>query len=268
VFDERDDERAPPVVIVSDSLARKYWPAGDPLNERLLIGRGMGPQFVEQPRQIVGIVSDVRESLGSDIGPTVYVPTSQVSDGFTLLLNQRTPMGWVIRTTVAPHQVAAAVQRELRQTSGGLAISAIRTMDELSRESTARERFNMLLLTIFGGAALVLAVVGVYGLMAYSVQQRQQEMGIRLALGADARQLRNLVVGQGMTVALIGVAVGIGGAFALTKILSGFLFGVTTHDPVTFVIVPAVLAVVSFVGAWLPARRAGRVDPISALRGA
>jgi ABC-type antimicrobial peptide transport system permease subunit len=141
-------------------------------------------------------------------------------------------------------------------------------MDELSRESTARERFNMLLLTIFGGAALVLAVVGVYGLMAYSVQQRQQEMGIRLALGADARQLRNLVVGQGMTVALIGVAVGIGGAFALTKILSGFLFGVTTHDPVTFVIVPAVLAVVSFVGAWLPARRAGRVDPISALRGA
>jgi len=266
VFTERDHLNSPPVVIISESLARKYWPGGDPLNERLLIGQGMGPQFVEGPRQIVGVVGDVRESLGDDVGPMLYVPTAQVSDGLTVLLNQRSPIGWVVRTAVDPHQVATAVKNELRQIGGGLAISTIRTMDELSHESTARANFNMTVLTIFGGAALVLAAIGIYGLMAYSVQQRRQEMGIRLALGAESRQLRNLVVGQGMAVALIGVAVGIVGAFALTRILSQFLFGVTTHDPLTFALVPVVLGIVAFAGAWVPARRAARVDPMTALR--
>jgi len=139
-------------------------------------------------------------------------------------------------------------------------------MDELSRESTARANFNMIVLTVFGGAALVLAAIGIYGLMAYSVQQRRYEMGIRLALGAESRQLRNLVVGQGMAVALIGVAVGIAGALALARILSQFLFGVTAHDPVTFVLVPVVLGIVALVGAWVPGRQAAHVDPMIALR--
>jgi len=266
VFTDRDTSGAQPVVIISESLARRYWPTGDPLAGQLLVGRGMGPQFVEGPRQVVGIVGDVREDLGFEPEPMMYVPTAQITDGMTRLLNQRLPIAWAIRTAGDPLALAVAVQEQLRQASGGVKASTVRSMEELRRSSTADANFNMILLSIFGGAALVLAAIGIYGLMAYSVQQRTQEMGVRLALGAGSMQVRNMVVWQGMRVALIGVAIGAAAAFALSRLLARFLFGVTAHDPVTFAGVAAVLSAVALIGVWLPARRAARVDPVTALR--
>jgi ABC-type antimicrobial peptide transport system permease subunit len=139
-------------------------------------------------------------------------------------------------------------------------------MDDVVSQSTARSDFNMLLLTIFAGSALILAAIGVYGLMAYSVQQRTQEMSVRLALGADTSRVRNMVIRQGMGLVLIGVIIGVASAFALARVMTTFLFGVTPRDPVVFVAVPLVLAAVAWLGVWLPARRAARVDPVLALR--
>jgi ABC-type antimicrobial peptide transport system permease subunit len=139
-------------------------------------------------------------------------------------------------------------------------------MDEVMARSTARSDFNMLLLTVFAGSALVLAAIGVYGLMAYSVQQRTQEIGVRLALGADAPRVRNMVTRQGMTLVLIGVVIGVAAAFGLSRVMTTFLFGVTPRDPVVFILVPLILAAVAWLGVWLPARRAARVDPLTALR--
>jgi putative ABC transport system permease protein len=139
-------------------------------------------------------------------------------------------------------------------------------MDEVVARSTARSDFNMLLLTVFAGSALVLAAIGIYGLMAYSVEQRTQEIGIRVALGADARQVRNMIIFQGMSVALMGVAIGLASALGLTRVIASLLFGVTPRDPLVFVTVPLLLAAVALVGVWLPARRASLVDPAMALR--
>jgi putative ABC transport system permease protein len=158
------------------------------------------------------------------------------------------------------------MQEQLRQASGGFPIARVRTMDEVVIRSTAREDFNMLLLTIFGASALVLAAIGIYGLMAYSVQQRTQEMGIRMALGADRGRIRKLVVWHGMKLALAGVVIGIGAAFGLTRLIATFLFGVKAYDPLVFVTVPVILTAVALVAVWLPATRASKLDPMQALR--
>ncbi len=266
IFTDRDTLAAPLVVIISENLARRYWPTGDPIGQQLLIGKGMGPQFVEGPREIVGVVGDVREELGFKPEPMMYVPTAQVTDGMTQLLNQRLPMAWAVRTIGAPSTLSADVEAELRQASGGIKPSRSRSMNELRGNSTARAAFNMLLLTIFGCAALVLAAVGVYGLMAYSVQQRTREIGVRLALGAGSPQVRNMVIVQGMVIAGIGIAVGIAAALGLARLMASLLFGVTARDPRVFIAVAALLSGVALVGVWLPARRAARIDPVIALR--
>ena len=145
-------------------------------------------------------------------------------------------------------------------------MSRVKLMDEIVSRSTARESFNMLLLTIFGVVALVLAGIGIYGLMAYSVEQRTQEMGIRMALGADRAAIRKLVVWHGMRLALVGVVLGIGAAFGLTRFLASFLFGVKSWDPMVFVSVPVILASVALLAVWLPATRASKLNPMAALR--
>jgi ABC-type antimicrobial peptide transport system permease subunit len=162
--------------------------------------------------------------------------------------------------------LSETIQKELREASGGLPVARLRSMADVVTQSTARADFNMLLLTIFAGSALTLAAIGVYGLMAYSVQQRTQEMGVRLALGADAWRVRNMVVRQGMTLVAVGVTIGIASAFGLAQVMATFLFGVTPRDPLVFVVVPLVLALFAWLGVWLPAQRAGRVDPVVALR--
>jgi putative ABC transport system permease protein len=161
--------------------------------------------------------------------------------------------------------MSGAIQEELRQATG-LPVSDVRSMTEVVSLSTSRQRFNMWLMTVFGCSALLLAAIGIYGLMAYSVEQRTQEIGIRLALGAQAAQVKNMVVRQGMLLALIGIVVGLGAAFGLSRFIATFLFGVGKWDPLVFAAVPAVLTFVALLAVWLPARRASRVDPIIALR--
>jgi ABC-type antimicrobial peptide transport system permease subunit len=162
--------------------------------------------------------------------------------------------------------MSSVIQDELRKSSGGLPLARVRSMDEVVVSSTARADFNMLLLTIFGCSALLLAAIGIYALMAYSVQQRRQELGIRMALGADAVDVRNLVIFQGMRLALVGVLVGIAAAFGLTRLIANLLFGVKTWDPVVFISVPLILSAVALLAVWIPARRATQVNPVDALR--
>jgi len=194
------------------------------------------------------------------------VPQAQVTDGMTALNARIGPVIWLVRTHTEPHQFISVASEQLRQASGGFPVARVRSMDEVVVRSTARESFNMLLLSIFAAAALVLASIGIYGLIAYSVQQRTQEMGIRMALGADRKKIRNLVVWQGMQLAIAGVILGIGASFALTRLIASFLFGVKSWDPMVFVAVPAILSAVALLAVWLPATRASRLDPMAALR--
>lgn len=196
----------------------------------------------------------------------MIIPQAQVLDGLTALNARIGPVVWLVRTRTDPHQFVGQVTEQLRQSSGGFPVARVRTMEEVVIHSTARQDFNMLLLTIFGASALVLAAIGIYGLMAYSVQQRTQEMGIRMALGADRGRIRNLVVRHGMTLALIGVVIGVGASFGLTRLLATFLFGVKIYDPTVFVTVPAILSAVALAAVWFPATRASALDPMQALR--
>jgi putative ABC transport system permease protein len=269
-FNERDDKLAPPAVIINEAFARQYFKNGDPLNERLVIGHsgsaGMREFMTEPVRQIVGVASDIRDQgLNENPGPTMYIPQAQMPDAANQLNVRITPMAWVVRTRAAPYSVSAAVQEQLRQASG-LPVSDVRSMEDVVSRSISRERFNMLLMTMFGASALLLAAIGIYGLMAYSVEQRTQEIGIRLALGARTADVRRMVIVQGMRLALVGVAIGLAAAFGLARVIANLLYGVTARDPLVFVAMPIVLTAVALVGVWLPARSAVRVDPVIALR--
>jgi predicted lysophospholipase L1 biosynthesis ABC-type transport system permease subunit len=213
------------------------------------------------------MVGDIRDGgLNRDPHPEMVIPLAQMTDGLTELNAKVAPISWVIRTRLEPHQLAAIASEQLRKASGGFPVAHIRSMEEVVVRFTARQDFNMLLLTIFGGSALVLAAIGIYGLMAYSVQQRTQEIGIRMAMGADRDRITRMVVWQGMRLALVGVVLGIGAAFALTKLVASLLYGVKQWDPIVFVTVPVVLAAVALLAVWLPAQRASKLNPMEALR--
>jgi putative ABC transport system permease protein len=266
-FTEDDDASAPGVVIINEAMAKQYWPEGDPLRDRIQIGANAGPAFAELPRQIVGIVGDTHDGgLNRDPFPIMYIPIPQMPDAETALNSRVAPLWWIVRSKVDPHTLVTPISEVLRVASGGLPVAHVRTMDEIEVRAISRQRFNMLFLTIFGVAGLLMAAIGVYGVMSYSVQQRTQELGIRLALGAQASNLRNMVIGQGMALTLIGVAIGIGGAFWLTRLLASFLFEVRVWDPLTFVGTPLLLSAVALMAIWIPAKRATRVDPMRALR--
>ena len=266
-FTEQDDGAAPGVVIINETFAKKFWGNQNPLGQQILIGKGVGPQFTENPRQVIGVVADVHDGgLNRDPFPLMIVPSAQVTDGMTKLNAGIQPMIWMVRTHGDPHQYTTAITQQLRLASGGFPVARVRTMSDIVVQSTARQDFNMLLLTIFGAVALILAAIGIYGLMAYSVQQRTQEMGIRMALGADRGRIRDLVVWQGMRLAVIGVVLGIAAGFGLTRFLASFLFGVKTWDPLVFATVPVVLCAVALLAVWFPATRASRLDPQQALR--
>jgi ABC-type antimicrobial peptide transport system permease subunit len=171
-----------------------------------------------------------------------------------------------VRSHVNPQTLRTPIEAALHDASGGLPITHVRTMAQVEVRSTARQRFNMLLLIIFGAAGLLMAAIGVYGVMSYSVQQRTRELSVRMALGAQASNLRNMVIGQCLILAGVGVAVGIGRALWLTRFLASFLFGVKAWDPITFIVTPLLLSAVATFAAWIPAKRTTRVDPITALR--
>jgi putative ABC transport system permease protein len=265
-FTERDNSAGSRVVIVNEEFAKQFFTKGDGLGSRVTIGKGVGPEFDEPPREIIGIVGDVRPSLDQPPNPIMYVPTAQVNDGFVALNNRIGAAQWIVRTKLQPFSLSTDIQRELREASGGLPVAHIRSMQQVVGESTARNDFNMTLLTIFASVALLLAAIGIYGLMAYSVQQRTQEIGVRMALGANPNQVRRMVVFQGMQLNVVGLIVGVLCSLALTRLMKSMLFGVEPWDPVTIIVVVILLSVVTLLAAYVPARRASRVDPIVALR--
>jgi putative ABC transport system permease protein len=266
-FVDRDDGKAPQVVVINERMAKEYWKNRDPLQDRIAIGRGMMQDFKDEPpRQIIGIVGDVRnERLNTDPDPMMYVPQAQLPDAENAWFARTAPMAWVIRTQAEPHTLVPAIREQLRQATG-LPVSNILSMDEVVSLSTARLRLNMLLMTVFGGSALLLAAIGIYGLMAYTVEQRTQEIGIRLALGAEEAHIRNMVVRQGMSLALAGVVMGLGASWALSRTIESFLFGVRARDPIVFLAVPVLLSAVALFAVWLPANRASRLSPLDCLR--
>jgi len=266
-FTRHDDAAAPLVAVINQAMAHQYWPKSDPLNDKIIIGAGAGPAFAEGPRQVIGVVGDTHDlGPGAPPMPMMFIPLAQMPDLETALNSRVAPLFWLVRTEVDPRTLVGPMTSALREASGGLPVAHIRTMEEIEARNIARQRFNMLLLTVFGSAGLLMAAIGIYGVMSYSVEQRTQELGVRMALGAPASNLRNMVIRQGMILTLIGVAVGIGGAFWLTHFLASFLFGVKPLDPFAFIATPIVLGVIALLSIWSPALRATRVDPMTALR--
>jgi len=267
--DDRDTGSSPPVVIINQAFVKQYFKEGDPIGERILVGGGaanMRELTTEPIREIVGIVGDVRAGgIGNDPGPTMYMPLAQEPDALNALMQASGAMGWIVRTNGGTETVSGTVQNIVRQETG-VPVTNVQGMDDIVSVSISRQRLNMLLMTVFGASALALAAIGIYGLMAYSVQQRTQEIGIRLALGALPARVRRGVITQGMVLVGIGVAVGTAVAFFLAKVLASVLFGVAAHDVFVFVGVPLVLGAAAFAAVAIAAQRASRVDPLDALR--
>jgi putative ABC transport system permease protein len=256
-FSERDGEKAPGVVIVNQAFAQKFFPSEDPLGKRIKPGISTDENKPDW-REIVGVVADVRNrNLSSELRPGYFVPAAQIP------FNQMT---MVVRTTGDPHSLITAVQNEVHSMDKELPVFSVKTMDEYISATVAAPRFNATLLLIFAAVALVLTIVGLYGVMSYSVAQRTNEIGIRMALGAQTRDVLRLIVAQGFKLVLLGLAIGLAGAFALMRVISSLLFGVTTKDPLTFAAVAVLLALVALLACYIPARRATRLDPLSALR--
>ena len=266
-FDERDTGKSERVVIINLAFAKKYWPNDDPIGKTMSVGKGLGADFAEPTRQIVGIVGNVREtgSSGTD-QPVMYVPQGQITDGLTKLVNGVIPLSWAIHTATDPSALSVAIQHEFLAVDGQLPVAKIRTMQQVIAESAARQNFNTLLLTIFAGLALLLAAIGIYGLMSYTVEQRMQEFGIRLALGAATRDMLGMIVRQGMLLAGIGLTIGLGAAYWLAQLLAKVLVGVQAKDPVAYTAVAVTLISVALFATVIPGLRATKVDPLNALR--
>ncbi len=266
-FSTSDRAGSPGVAIVNEAFVRQFFPNEQALGQHLVIGRGGMREFAADPdREIIGIVGDSRDAgLNANPPPIMFVPQAQVPDAANALNMKLSPIAWIVRTRTDPAGLSAAIQEQLRQLTG-LPVSQVQSMNDVVSVSTSRSRFNMLLMTIFGGSALVLAAIGIYGLMAYSVAQRRQEIGIRMALGAEFGAVRRMIMQEGMTLALIGTVVGLGASFALARFIAGFLFQTDKWDPSVFAGVPITLLLVALGSTWTPAARASRVDPVIALR--
>jgi predicted permease len=267
LFDERDSSTGRWTLIINQAMAKKYWPNENPLGATVAIGKGLGAGMEDRPREVVGVVADVRESgLDQDAPPLLYIPVGQEPNAMATLGNRVLPSSWAIRAVGDPSGLARAVQQEVLRVDPDLPVARVMTMERIIGKSIARQNFNMILLGVFGGVALLLAAIGIYGVMSYTVQQRTHELGIRIALGAGTGELLRLVVGQGLLLAGIGVTLGLAASFGVTRVMSSLLYGVKATDIATFAAVAAVLSGVAALACYIPARRATRVDPIIALR--
>jgi putative ABC transport system permease protein len=247
--DRRD---APEVIVISETMARRYWPNESPIGKRIGSGRP------DEWREIVGVVSDVKQfGLSQDARPTMYLPLRQQPARRMVL---------VVRSREDAPSLAPLLRRAVASLDPNLAVSNLKTMERITAESIGTERFTLLLLGTFAGIALMLAGVGIYGVMAYSVTQRTQEIGIRMALGARVGDIFRLVIGRGVKLVLIGVATGLAASFALTRLMASLLYGVSATDPAVFAGIALLLVGVALLACYLPARRATKVDPLIALR--
>jgi putative ABC transport system permease protein len=267
VFGSGDTGNSPRVVLINDVIAKRYWPKQDPIGQVIVIGKGLGPQFEDAPREIVGVVGNVRETGLEDARVGVmYVPQTQVPEGLTALVNSVAPLCWVVRAAGDPMSLRAAVEREIHSVDGMMPVAHTRTMDQMVSESLARRNFIMLLLSIFAGIALLLAAIGVYGLMSYGVERRTQEIGIRVALGAGRQDVMRLIMLDGLKLAGIGIVAGLAVAYGVTRLLATLLFGVKAADPATFTAVAAAVSGIALLAAYVPARRAAGIEAADALR--
>ncbi|HEV2803544.1 MAG TPA: ABC transporter permease [Chthoniobacterales bacterium] len=258
VFDDRDQYTSTPVVIVNERFVQKFFPGQNVLGKKIQPGFS-ADDTGEKWREIVGVVANVKHlSLKNEDSPEMYLPRTQIPISV---------MSLVVRTALSdPTAITTSIRKELAAMDATIPLTSVRVFDEYISRSLARPRFNTLLLSIFAGTALILTAIGIYGVLAYSVAQRTSEIGIRIALGAGKSSIFRLIVGQAMTLVGISLVIGLAGAFAATRLLNSLLFGVGASDPGTFAGIVALVSVVAFVAAWLPARRATRVDPIIALR--
>lgn len=259
-FNEADHDKSTPVIVINQSMANSIWPGEDPLGRRIKLGVDDDPFY-----SIVGVVSDVKQkALDAQIRPAMFVPYRQTS--LTKGLIVRRDLTLVVRTVSEPISVSAAVKEQIRAKDRNLPIGVPRTATQILADSSSQQHFSMLLLAIFACVALTLAAVGIYGVISYSVAQRTHELGIRMALGARPGNILWLVMKHGLTLTIVGVGVGLAGAFGLTKLMSTLLFGVGTTDQVTFVAVSLVLTLVAMAAMFIPAMRATKVNPMIALR--
>ncbi len=266
-FSDTDTGNGARVVIINQIVAKKYWKDQDPIGQLIIIGKGLGPQFDDPPRQIVGVVGNVRENdLAEADQGVMYIPQSQAPDGITKLANSIIPLAWVVRGASDPLALRASVEREINDIDSMISPSHVRTMEQVMSDALARQNFNMLLLTIFAAIALLLAAIGIYGLMSYSVEQRVQEIGIRIALGAGSGNVLRMIAFQGMKLVSAGVIIGLGAAYGITRFLGSLLYGVKATDSATFFVVTVVIMLVAAVATFVPARRASTIAPFDALR--
>ena len=254
-FNDSDTKDSPDVTIVDERLARQYWPNESPIGKRVRFGP---PEDNEPWHTIVGVVSAVRhQRMQEETNPSVYLPHQKIPTGGMTL---------VARTTSNPHDFIRALRREVAQLDPDLPVSEVATMEEVVSESIWQPRLYAMLFGVFAGGALLLALIGIYGVMAFLVQTRTHEIGIRMALGASARDVFKLIVGRGMKLTAVGVVIGVGGAIALTRLMHSLLFNTSATDPYVFILISALLSLAAFFACYLPARRAARVDPLIALR--
>jgi putative ABC transport system permease protein len=257
-FDDRDKHGSTPVIIITETFARQYFPNEDPIGKRIKPGISTWDNEDSVMREIVGVVGDVRNrTLSTESKPAYYVPQSQVP--FSEMVT-------VVKTAGEPHGLVSAATKEVAAMDQDVPLFSVKSMEEYISTSVAAPRFSTTLLSIFAGVALVLTVVGLYGVMSYSVAQRTNEIGIRMALGAQSRDVLVMIVKQGSTLILLGLGIGLAAAYALTRVISSLLFGVTAKDPFTFVAVSVLLAFVALLACYIPALRATKVDPMNALR--
>jgi putative ABC transport system permease protein len=253
-FTAEDTKQSAPVVIINEELARRYWPGADPTGQRFRLSAKS--DWVT----IVGVAGNVKGSgsLAEDVLPLqIYYPQAQATASNFFI---------VVRTTAEPTNLVATLKSQIQGLDPKLPIKKITTADEIIGEALSRQRFSLLLMTIFAGIAMGLAAVGLYGLMSYLVNQSTREIGIRMALGAQTGDVLKLIVGQGMALTITGVGIGLAAAFGVTRLMTSLLFGVSATDPLTFVVIAALLIGVAATACYIPARRATRVDPMVALR--
>jgi putative ABC transport system permease protein len=242
------------VVLINEALAQRYFPNENPLGKRITIS--MKDENV--PTEIIGIVADSKhKSLDGEVEPTVYWPHPELA---------YSAMTLVVRTETDAAAFAPTARNVIRNLDSEQPIAEVRTMESLLASSMARTRFNTLLLTLFAAVAMILASIGIYGVMSYTVTQRTHEIGIRMALGAQSGDILKFIVGQGMLLALTGLGIGLATAFGLTRLMKTLLFEVSANDPLTFLVVSLILTGVALLACWVPARRATKTDPMIALR--
>ena len=255
LFSEDDSASTPPVALISEALARRYFPGESPLGRQLIFGF---PPHGDVAREIVGVVADIHDvSIASNPGPMMYVPFAQVPFWGSEV---------VVRSSLAAAEIAAAIQTETHNIDKDLPVTDIESFPEAMHASVAEPRFRTVLLGLFSAIALLLAAIGIFGVISFSVSRRTREIGVRMALGATPASIRQMVLGESAKLVLFGLAAGIPAALILTHFLSALLFGITATDPLTFIGVTLLLMLVALAAAYLPSRRAIRLDPMAALR--